>query len=153
MERLSAELRRAASFDQDLVLFLCAARGITKEGKLFADIAQGAIEFFSFRDLCFEYGNSGFGVVIPNIDLDQGIDRVEAFMAKANIITKGTKRAIKITSGLSARNGRLISGDRIMREAEGALRKARDEENGIVAFRVDPQKYREYLSSKPAAGS
>ena len=148
IERLSAELKRAASFDQDLVLLLCTVRGASKEGKQFAAIAETACEFFNFRDLSFEYGSSGIGVIIPNIDLDQGIDRAEIFMEKAKLILSHTRRNIKIVSGLSARNGRLISGDRIIREAEGALKKAWDEPNGIVAFRVDPQKYRQYISSK-----
>ena len=121
-----------------------------KEGKVFAEVSTLALEYFSFRDLCFEYGNSGFGIIIPNIDLDQGIDRVETFMVKANSVLAGSKRALKLTAGLSARNGRLINGDRILREAEAALSKARDEVSGIVAFRVDPQKYRRYISTKAA---
>ena len=148
IERLSTELKRAASFDQDLVLLLCNILGATKEGKTFAEVSEIALEFFNFRDLCFEYGNSGFGIIIPNIDLDQGIDRVETFLSKTNAVLANAKRDIRLIAGLSARNGRLLSGDRIFREAEGALVKARDEQTGIVAFRVDPQKYRRYISTK-----
>ena len=50
-------------------------------------------------------------------------------------------------AGIASRNGRLISAERLFNEAENALRKT-DETKNIVAFRSDPEKYREFLKSQ-----
>jgi hypothetical protein len=51
--------------------------------------------------------------------------------------------------GLSSRNGRLLSGKRLIQESQAALKKAASGgETGIVGFRSDPQKYREFLAKK-----
>ena len=146
-ERLNTELRRAASFDQDLVLLLACVSGLTKNDSLYRDLAKHVHEYFNFKDLCFEYGDSGFGVVIPNVDLDTGIEKVEDF--KSRIDQQLSKEASRchLSIGLSARNGRLISGHRIIKEAQSARKKAENDASGIIAFRVDPEKYRIYLAS------
>ena len=51
--------------------------------------------------------------------------------------------------GISSRSGRLVDSTRIGKEAEAALKKAREEHDShIVAFKPDPDKYRLYLASK-----
>lgn len=146
-ERLSAELKRAASFDQDLVLLLGCVNGLKNTDPFYADLAQMAREFFNFQDLCFEYGRGGIGIIIPNVDIDQGIERVEGFKNRVDLRLKEAGGQRQFSLGLSARNGRLISGNRIIREAKSALRRATRESGGITAFRVDPEKYRNFISS------
>jgi GGDEF domain-containing protein len=143
-ERLNTELRRAASFDQDLVLILLTLSGVYRNTEKYRSFADRVREFFTFRDLCFEFGQSGIGVIVPNIDLDQGIERYEDFRnAKSN-----ENMASHLHAGISSRNGRLIDGKRLIREASGAVDRARSEKTGIVAFRVDPEKYRSYIASQ-----
>ena len=147
-DRLSAELKRAASFDQDLVLLLASVIGLSRAETFYAELSQTAREFFNFQDLCFEYGGGGIGIIIPNVDIDEGIERVEVFKNRVDRRLGEARFATKLTAGLSARNGRLISGNRIIREARSALRRAQQESAEIVAFRVDPEKYREYIARK-----
>ncbi|MBN1686982.1 MAG: hypothetical protein JW852_10025 [Spirochaetales bacterium] len=150
-ERLSAELKRAASFDQDLVLLLGCVNGLERADPFYAELSRMAREFFNFQDLCFEYGNSGIGIIIPNVDIDQGIQRVEEFKDRVDKRIGEETDSRKLFIGLSARNGRLISGNRIIREAESALRRAEHESAGIMAFRVDPEKYRDYIASRKSS--
>jgi hypothetical protein len=150
-ERLSAELKRAASFDQDLVLLLGCVNGLTRSDPFYAELSRMAREFFNFQDLCFEYSTGGIGIIIPNVDLDQGIERVEGFKNRVDRGLDESGSGKELTLGLSARNGRLISGKRIIREAKSALRRAGVESAGITAFRVDPEKYRTYISSRKSS--
>jgi len=147
-ERLSAELKRAASFDQDLVLLLGCVTGLKRSDPFYQQLSQMAQEFFNFQDLCFEYHDGGIGIIIPNVDIDDGIERVESFKNRIDrhLIEDGIDKTLSV--GLSARNGRLISGKRIIREAKSALRRAEKESSGIIAFRVDPEKYRDYIASR-----
>jgi len=150
-ERLSAELKRAASFDQDLVLLLGCVEGLKRSDSFYAELSQMAREFFNFQDLCFEYSTDGIGIIIPNVDLDQGIERVEGFQTRVDRRLDEIGGGKNLTLGLSARNGRLIGGKRIIREAKSALRRAKQESSGITAFRVDPEKYRNYISSQKSS--
>ena len=147
-ERLSAELKRAAAFDQDLVLLLASISGLRMHNPIFNEFSQIAREFFNFQDLCFEYGRASIGIIIPNVDIDQGIERVEAFKSRVEklIVSKGLNG--HLVAGLSARNGRLISGNRIITEAKSAFRRSAKFPGDIIAFRVDPEKYRSYIASK-----
>ena len=55
----------------------------------------------------------------------------------------------EIGIGISTRSFRLVPAKRIFMEAEQALRHAfEDPETAIVAFRVDPEKYRKYISEQ-----
>ena len=53
--------------------------------------------------------------------------------------------------GLSARSLRLISGSRIAKESEQALIHAmEDKSNPVVAFKVNPERYRKYIAEESA---
>jgi len=50
---------------------------------------------------------------------------------------------------MSSRSGRLLNAERLILEADEALKKARTEEKSpIIAFKSDPEKYREFISKQ-----
>ena len=143
-QRLSFELDRAASFDQDLSLallrFASPANSVVR-----LSYANDIRSYFPFRDLCFEYDESSFAIVLPNSDIDQAIRTMENFNTRE---TEERPNAPRVFIGLSARNGRLLGGERLLTEAETAVTKAHEDgKNAIFALRVDPGKYREYIKS------
>ena len=141
-DRLESELKRSASFEQDLVLLVAETDPDGGDPEAFGKFAETLVEFFSFRDLAFKLGRSGAAVVLPNMDLATGIRFAEQFMSKFH----GAENDLSI--GLSARAGRLVDGGRLLMEAEGALKRAR--ENGkfqILAFKPDPERYRTFISN------
>jgi hypothetical protein len=147
-DRLASELHRCAASEQDLtVLILKCADGVNCDGKLYKKLAGEAVDFFNLRDLSFENGDRGITVIIPHSDLDNGIIKAEEFHSR---ILKNCFEAFHAKSdfliGLSSRSGRLIEADRLLREASKALEKAQfDEGSPVVAFKSDPEKYREYI--------
>ena len=149
-ERLSTELKRAASFDQDLVLLIFSVDGVYRGTKEFIEFAGLVREYFTFRDLCFEYGAAGIGVIVPNIDLEQGIEKCEDFVGgyKKNYEKRSKREVRALHAGLSGRNGRLMGGERLIREAARAMENAKQQQADIIAFRVDPEKYRTYITTK-----
>ena len=51
-----------------------------------------------------------------------------------------------ITIGISSRTGRLISGERLITEAEQAQKHAEEDATSpVIAFRVNPEKYRNFI--------
>ena len=144
-QKITDELKKSAVFDQDLVLALVGAPDnfIFKSISEFEEILN---RNFPFRDLIFRYDNNTFGILLPNTDLEQGIHQIELF---DQIFVSSSTKSLKfpIMFGLSSRNGRLISGNIILKEAKAALKKAMsDHDFPIVGFRPNPARYREYLS-------
>lgn len=144
-ERLDNELRRSASFDQDLVLALLRCdTSLAREQ--YIRLAEEVREFFTFHDLLFEYNDHIIAVILPNTDIDEGISRLSDFQ---RVLFKTAEHATAdVSIGLSSRNGRLISYDRITEEAMAALKKAqKDRTTNLIGFRPDPGKYRTFIAN------
>jgi hypothetical protein len=146
-DRLESELHRCASFEQDLTLAIIAFSGRNDiTGEQYKQFADMAVNFFNLRDIIFEKGERGITVILPNMDLDQGLTRAEDFH---NYLTQTFTGAPDFRIGLSARSGRLVDADRLCFEAGEALNKAlHDPVSTIVAFKSDPEKYRAFLRSR-----
>ena len=150
-QRLKFELDRAASFDQNLLLALIAIK--TYENRrnkesVYSKVARILLEDFTFQDLIFEYEKGSYALIIPDIDINRGIENLENFKKRVSSL-KEFQPLIVISIGLSARNGRLVDGSTLLSEASKALDKALSEkENTIIAFRADPDKYRDMISQK-----
>ncbi|MDR0403131.1 MAG: hypothetical protein LBH35_06030 [Treponema sp.] len=142
IDRLASEIHRCAASEQDLVMLLFECEEVP-DGEFYKKLAGEAVRFFNLKDLTFEKGNRGISVIIPNTDLDHGIIKAEEFHARVlKNLPDGSKTALR--AGLSSRSGRLINADRLFFEAASALGKAEDEQP-IVAFKSNPEKYREFI--------
>jgi len=145
VEKITDELKKSASFDQDIVLTLVGSTNEKiKENE--SDFYNFLKKNFLFHDLIFKYSNNIFGILLPNMDLEKGIQQMEKFDQTFVSSSSGSLK-FPIMFGLSSRNGRLISGNIILKEAKAALNKAMSDKNyPIIGFRPNPAQYREYLS-------
>jgi hypothetical protein len=148
-ERLEAELHRCASFDQDLVLIVMEFKEIF-DNEVYNAFTEAAVRFFKLRDLIFERGRQGVSVIIPNIDLEEGFLKSEEFHNRIlSTMSASFTTNTDLCMGLSSRSGRLIDADRLIMEASQALEKAlADPVSPIVAFKSDPEKYRDFIASQ-----
>ncbi|MDR3130422.1 MAG: hypothetical protein LBU18_02645 [Treponema sp.] len=147
IDRLDSELHRCASIEQDLTLMIAAFSGEDAlTGEQYNEFAGMAVNFFNLRDLIFENGERGITIILPNMDLDQGLARAEDFRSYLAPAFEGLP---DFRIGLSSRSGRLVDAGRLFFEAGEALRKAlRDPASPIIALRCDPEKYRAFLRSR-----
>jgi len=150
-DRLASELRRCASFEQDLVLLVMEFKCVQIiDDTLYQQIAEHAVAFFGMRDLIFERGEKGLSVIIPSTDLEQGMVKSEEFRRRiaANLPDYFIGRH-SLFIGLSSRSGRLIESERLITEASMALGKTLEEPvSHVVAFKSDPEKYRQFLKRR-----
>jgi len=144
-QKLSAELKRAASFDQDACLVFISI--FSPSGFIpYRNISELIIEHFTYRDLAFEAGEDTFCVIIPDKDLDEGLGDVERF--QKSILARFPDSAYRLYAGLTSRNSRLLSEKRMIQEAKAALSRAVSEpESTTMSFRTDLNKYRDYIAS------
>ncbi len=149
--RLRFELERAASFDQDLSLLIVsldqAASG-RNDRQIYRQLGKMILERFPFRDLSFAHENDSYAVILPDKNLDEALKDARIFQ-KSVADGDWSGRRITVSIGLSARNGRLISEERLLFEAGKALEQA-TEGGGIriIAFRADPDKFRKLISAR-----
>ncbi len=132
--RLELELERAASFNQDLSLLIFSGTSNTEE------LIRST---YTYEDLVFPMDNGKTAVIEINKDLDTSLAMTEEFIREC--IDSSGNRGMR--AGIASRNGRLIGAERLFSEAENSLRKT-DESKNIVAFRSDPEKYREFLKNQ-----
>ena len=144
-KKLKYELEKAASFDQDVSFVIISFENSSASFKqIKKDLIDTVNSYFSL-DLSFEYGKKGLALIMPDKALENGISEVKSFLIRLEQLFSFDN----LKAGLSSRNGRIISPSIIIHEAEGALKKAFTEpDRNLIAFRSDPEKYREYISSK-----
>ncbi len=146
--RLDAELIRAASSEQDLALIFIQIKGIENQLNTKKKIATMLLEYFKYRDFVFEYKDNGFAGIILNNNLDQSMVLSEEIYNHIITILKDESLVCQIGIGLSTRALRILPGSRIMTEVSEAVERSFEEENlPIVAFRVNAEKYRQFVSS------
>ena len=148
-DRLDSELHRCASTEKDLTLIKMEFTDRLNDAQ-FKQAAEEAVSFFTSRDLLFESGRRGITVIYPGYDLETGLAKSQKFhqrILEKIFYNHKTDRCLCI--GLSSRAGRLLNAGRMSMEAGEALRRAKkDRESPIMAFKSDPEKYREFIRKR-----
>lgn len=150
--RLESELVRAASSEQDLALALIKVPGMTKESDYYGNVCQALQSFFQFKDFIFECGEEGFAAIMQHSDIDTAMQNAEVLHSDIASALKAAGQDSKPLIGISSRSLRLISAERLKNEAEQALIHAEEDPNSpIIAFRVNPEKYRKFIGGQDEA--
>jgi GGDEF domain-containing protein len=145
--RLDAELIRSASIEQDLALVIIRIPELDTSHPVMKKICTILLDCFKFRDLVFEYGSDGFAGILQNTDLDNAMIIAETVHAEFSAAFANCNLSYKTIIGISTRSLRLITGDRVIIESEQAVERGLEESGmPIVAFKVNPEKYRSFLS-------
>jgi FOG: GGDEF domain len=149
LDRLDAELVRAASSEQDLSLIIIRIAGLSHTDELAKKVAQVLLDTFRFKDMVFEYGTNGFAGILQNVNLDEAMKTADLLYAGIDSILMETEYDGQITIGITTRTARLLPASRMIEEASSAARKAEEEPSlPIVAFRANPEKYRNFVAER-----
>lgn len=147
--RLDEEIKRAASFENELVFIIaCLDMNLyeSEDYKVFCDTVQ---KFFSFRDMIFQYRSDCIGIILQNMDIDHALRMCDELIKKITYLIQQNKNEMHYVEaffGMSARGGRILDSKRLIHEAETALAKAIEEhDTHIVAFKPDLEKYKQYI--------
>jgi hypothetical protein len=155
-ERLEDELRSSILAGNDLVYMVIGIKNsVLEEDALYQAITRTTLKFFSHRDLIFKKDRGLIAVICPDTGLDEGFAQSEDIyyhLRKGDV--KGIPADMDIRIGISSRAERSIEARRLMFEAEEALHRAtEDPVSHIVAFKSDPEKYREFIQARGLAAS
>ncbi len=149
--RLDSELIRATSSEQDLSLVFVQVKDINNNIKAKKNVATILLKHFKFRDFVFEYTDDSFAAVLVNVDLDRSMVICENLYTELKEYLASERLSNEIGIGVSTRSLRIIPATRIITESQQALAHSFDEvELPIVAFRVNPEKYRDFVANTQA---
>lgn len=147
--RLGSELIRAASSELEMSLLVIKIPGMTPQSDYYAEVCKTLLDFFQFKDFIFEYKEDGFAAIIQGKGIDEAMESAESLYANLKSTLNKTRTDTRPLIGISSRSLRLISAERLKTEAEQAVEHAAtDNESPIVAFRVNPEKYRKFITEE-----
>ncbi|MBR5401528.1 MAG: hypothetical protein IK102_06930 [Treponema sp.] len=142
--RLENELNRATASELDLALFIIKLSGITRKDELMKKICDYLIMEFQFKDLLFEYKEDSVCALKISMNIDDAIAFAEKIEAEIKKLSQDNKP--KVFIGISTRGIRMVSAERLLREADEAIVHAQEDEScPVVGFRADAVKYRKFI--------
>lgn len=147
--RLDNELNRAIASEFDLSLFVFKIPSIQLEqnNEVLQKVCKYLTTEFQFKDLLFEYDEDCLIGIKNNMNLDTALTFADKLYSDITEIVK--ENNLKCYIGISTRTVRIITGKRLLTEATEALKHAlEDENNPIIAFRANAEKYRKMMQEK-----
>lgn len=146
-ECLEMELKRAASSEQDLALLVVRLKDFSLESLVAKKIVEVLVGIIKFKDRIFEFGEDGFAAILQDTNLDTAMKVSEEIFRGIKKILDEYKISEPIALGITTRTSRLLSADRFIDEAKAATSRAMSSpDDPIVAFKVDPEQYRKFIS-------
>lgn len=145
LTRLANEIDRATASEIDLSLFIIRMADINRDSEEFKNVCNYLAIQFQFKDLLFEYKDDSIVAIKISMDIDEAIILADKLYSDiCNIINSN-----KCRIGISSRSIRMVTGERLMLEAEQAIEHS-DESSPVIAFRVDSEKYRQLMEQNQA---
>ena len=146
MTRLDNELNRATASELDLALFIIKLDGLGRKNPIMKKICEYLTVEFQFKDLLFEYKDDSICGLKISMNIDNAITFAEKLVAEIKNITD--EEAPTILAGVTTRGIRMVSGERLLKEADEAVKHAaEDPKCPVVGFRADAVKYRKFLET------
>lgn len=140
--RLENEINRAISSEIDISVFIINIPNLERESDESKKVSEYLSLQFQFKDLLFEYKNDCIVAIKISMNLDDALNFADKIHAEIMQIINQKECYI----GISTRSIRIVSSERLLNEAWAALEHAKQEEDSpIIAFRVDADKYRQFL--------
>lgn len=142
--RLDSELERACASEFDVVLFLIKIQNISRDSETIKPVCEYLKETFQFTDMIFEYRNDTFACIKTSINIDDAIPLADKIHLSISELLNG--HDAKCFIGLTSRTIRLVSGERMLIEADAALDHAIESpDSPIIAFRANAEKYMKFV--------
>jgi len=147
LTRLDSEINRAISSEFDLSLFIIKITKIERDSDTVRKVCEYLTSMFQFKDLLFEYKEECIVAIKISMNIDEAITFADNLLPEINEILKDS--FAKCYIGLSSKTIRLISGERLLHEAEEALKHAEESDDSpIIGFRADAEKFRKFFENQ-----
>ena len=145
---LQSAISKSSQDDVDLSLLIIRIKPFRESAESAKEIAKMLSNRIGNQGRLYGY-NDGFALVINNTNLDSALAIAQSLYKAIDEKVKDENSASSLAIGISARSERIIRAERLITEAEQAvLHAAEDKDSPIIAFRVNPEKYRAFMQKK-----
>ena len=147
--KLDIILNEAAASQDDVTLAIIQVANLEYNSETARSVYTILEHYFEHKENIFEYGEDCFAGIFIGKDTDESLAIAEQIYSDITaVINAAPEDNLYVLAGLSSRALRLIPSRRLVLEATEALRHAeKDPDSPIIAFRVDPEKYRQYIAA------
>ena len=136
----------------DLSLMIIRAENVAESSPLHGQMAEALRNQLGKDGTVRPYQSDGFAAILENTPLNAATALAEPLQARLSAIARESGEASRVTVGISSKAEREIEADRLIREADQAEAHAQeDADSPIVAFRANPEKYKQMIMGKQAA--
>lgn len=140
LTRLNNEIDRATASEIDLSLFVVKLPEVDMKSEVFKNVCNYLAIQFQFKDLLFEHKNDSIIAIKISMNVDEALNLADKLYSDiCNILNNRNCRI-----GISSRSIRMVTGERLILEAEQAIEHT-DANSPVIAFRVDSEKYRQLM--------
>ncbi|MCM1321151.1 MAG: diguanylate cyclase [Bacteroides sp.] len=148
LPRLDAELERAAAAEEDLTIVLVRFKHLSNADSYIKEFSEALVDIVKFKDLIFEYSDGGFACILTDADIAVAMIAAEKIYTRFYEILRQFSPEASAAVGISSRKSRLVSGERLLKEADLAVDKAFEEQTmPIVAFSANSEKYKNHITA------
>ena len=140
LTRLNNEIDRATASEIDLSLFVVKLPEVDMKSEIFKNVCNYLAIQFQFKDLLFEHKNDSIIAIKISMNVNEALNLADKLYSDiCNILNNRNCRI-----GISSRSIRMVTGERLILEAEQAIEHT-DANSPVIAFRVDSEKYRQLM--------
>lgn len=148
-DNLENELQASNEANQDISIAIIRIDGLPREDAVSKKVAEALKEQFSQNAIIHEYKDDGFAVIMKNLILDSAVAIAEPLHSQLSGIVSENDLNLVVTFGISSKANRDIQASRLIKEADQAEAHAKeDPDSPIVAFRVNPEKYKQLMNQQ-----
>lgn len=114
------------------------------------DICNMLIDIFKDKDLLFEddASDDAYILILQEADIEKALEFAGYISKKVTESLTNYEKDNRVIIGISSKASRDIDAEVLVKEARHAMEKAYDDDSNqvsIIAFRVNPEKYKEYI--------
>ena len=147
LTRLNNEIERATASEIDISLFVIKVPDISMTSEVYKNICNYLAIQFQFKDLLFEYKEDCVCALKISMTLDDAVSFAERIGKEIKELAP--EENLNVYIGISSRGIRMVSGERLLKEADEAVVHAiEDKSCPVVGFKADAVKYRKFLEAK-----
>ena len=136
-----------AQTDSDITISLVKINGLDRGNSLSNKVIAIIQQTTDIDTQLFEYNSDSYALITKDSDLNKAVEISERLYNNLSDYLKDNNATNEVSIGISSVSKRNITAERILLEADQALIHAsQDPDSPIIAFRANPDKYREYMN-------
>lgn len=143
---LTESLRDSISNEKEFSIFVMKILGIERTTEEYIKLIELLSDRLKVQNMVFEGKNDTLIILKQDTNLDENLTLAENTINEIENTFPETKPVIY--TGISNRNCRIVTGERLLFEAEASLEHAEEAEEKVIAFRANTEQYNDFMNQQ-----